>query len=517
MKAAITREIDHLYDNVDTFNEEYIKHAENLYNELKDKPYQIEVCKLSYVLGLIYLDAGKYIYALNKFNETLDISERIDNFDLKTNALASLAAVYERQHLSLYSLYFRLEVERRLTSVVPTEKQERILLLEYNNIGLSYLDLEMYEKSEEYLTRALKAKENPLVDDETYIQILGSLVVFYSRVNRFDEAMRYLKKINAIIEKYPWNELLVYYSDSALAEYEYRSGNVMVAHKLFQKCLNFSIGRFGTIEDVEMIDIWTSMLRDYKMHFELEGITDLLKKFSSEIEFDFQLCVLENEYLVAKQKNMLQLALKKLEKYTKLKEFKANLQQQLIFENLDRIVDLQRSYKSEKGSIDKDDLTSCYNRKFLKKAFASYIEQDIKASFIILDIDCFKEYNDNYGHVKGDDALKMVSSVLIRNAEENHSFAVRYGGDEFVIFAPNLDLEQASTLSQKIFDEIKTENLRHSYSYISDHLTITMGIAEFEMNKDLKLGNCIASADVQLYKGKEAGRNCIFVKDEKVG
>jgi diguanylate cyclase (GGDEF)-like protein len=516
MKSAISREIDYLYNNIDTFNEEYFNQVKTLYNELKDKPFQLELCKLSYLLGLIYLDSGRYIDSITMLNETIDLSERLDEFDIKTNALGSLATVYERQHLSLYAVYFRLEVERRLNGIVRSQKQDMTLLRQYNNIGMSYLDLKMYDKAEEYLLLSLRAKENPLIDDETYTQILCNLVIYYSRVSRFDDAMKFLKEIKAIINTYKEHDYLSYLYDTAYAEYLCYFGSVVEAHKVFQNCLTYSIQRFGTIEDVEMIDTWTKMLRDYKMHFELEHITDLLKKFSSELEFDFELSVLENEYLVAKQKQQLQRALKKLEKYTELKDYKANLQQELIFENLDRIVDLQRSYKNEKKSIDKDDLTSCYNRKFLKKLFASFEKQDVHISYIILDVDCFKEYNDNYGHVKGDAVLKTIASILIKNAEDNDSFAVRYGGDEFLIFAPNMKLDEAEELATKIYQEVSKENVVHGHSYISDKLTVTMGISEFHMMKDLQLGQCIASADVQLYKGKEAGRNCIYSKDKRV-
>ncbi len=516
MKTAITREIDYLYNNIDTFDTTYIKKVEDFYHDLVDKPYQLELCKLSYLLGLIYLDGGKYIDSIKMLNKTVDLSERLGDFDLKTNSLALLGTVYERQHLSLYALYFRLEVERRLYSIVLTEKQQKTLLIQYKNIGMNYLELEMYDKAEEYMLLALKSKTHPLVTDEDFIQVLTNLVKFYSRVSRFDDAKSYIVMIEEILTKNKQDEMLAYLSNTAIAEYHYRMGNVSVAHNLFKSCLNYSISRFGTIEDVEMIDTWTRMLRDYKMHFELEGITDLLKKFSSEIEFDFELSVLENEYLVAKQKNMLQRALKKLEKYTKLKDYKSSLQQELIFENLDRIVDLQRSYKSEQGSIDKDDLTDCYNRKFLKKLFKTYKEQQEEVSMIILDIDCFKEYNDNYGHVKGDEVLKTVSSILIKNAEENHSYAVRYGGDEFLIFAPEFTLNQANELAVKIFDEVVSEKITHNHSYITEQITITMGVANFRLSKDSQLGICIASADVQLYKGKEAGRNCVFSGDNRV-
>ena len=517
MENSIRVRLNNLLPTRDSFSDEYLRGLEDLLKDCINANYPKELCEIYLLLGLVRMDRGQFNKSIHILNEATDLADSIGEYDKKTKALGLLATIYGRQHLPLYSLYYRLEVENRLNSLVTSDETDFELAKQFNNIGTSYIELERYDKAEEYLLKSLLFKDNPYMIDEIYLQILGNIIVTYARYRKFDEANKYVDIVEDILYRNN-SPYFDYIAKAAKAEFEYFKGNVAIAHAMFKECLTYSISEFGTIEDVSLIDVWTKMLRDYKMHQELSHLTEVLKSFSSELDFDFDLCILESEYLVAKQQNNLMRALKKLEKLTVLKDDKSKQQQDLIFNNLDRIVDLQKSYSSEKKSINKDELSNCYNRKFLKKMFNNLNDssEDKDLAFIILDVDAFKEYNDNYGHVKGDEVLRIVSESLIKNASENNAYAIRYGGDEFLIFAPDMTLETGIEVAKSVYQDITDSKIVHEYSYVSEYLTITMGVATYRTGPNTFLGSCVAGADVQLYKGKEAGRNCIFAEDEKV-
>ena len=145
-----------------------------------------------------------------------------------------------------------------------------------------------------------------------------------------------------------------------------------------------------------------------------------------------------------------------------------------------------------------DGLTGVYNRRYFDLTLPKFIkkaaEYNIKFSVLMLDIDHFKKFNDAYGHDVGDKVLKTVANTIKEHIRSNQDVLFRYGGEEFVIITMD-DLNGAVTLAKKI------NSLEFKGS--PEKITVSIGVSSYKQGEDV-----VKSADGNLYKAKEAGRNC---------
>ncbi len=158
-----------------------------------------------------------------------------------------------------------------------------------------------------------------------------------------------------------------------------------------------------------------------------------------------------------------------------------------------------------------DELTKLYNRRYFNIKIEEELNRvkrdNLLLSFIILDIDYFKNYNDTYGHLLGDKALKDVSEVLINMTNRSSDFAFRLGGEEFGLILINQDKKNVFEYAQKIRQSIEELHIEHKTSKISNNLTASIGIVTRNGN-DIKDSNEIYRlADEALYISKRNGRN----------
>lgn len=151
-----------------------------------------------------------------------------------------------------------------------------------------------------------------------------------------------------------------------------------------------------------------------------------------------------------------------------------------------------------------DSLTQIYNRNFLfekiKEVGQSLVSRNIAVSFIMFDIDDFKLFNDTYGHLVGDDVLRKLSKLVKNNMRSGDIFG-RYGGEEFLIIAPNTNIEEAAKLAENIRSMIEENSVRN--------VTASFGVSQIEDSYDLE--SALKRSDDAMYKSKDNGRNKITV------
>ena len=151
-----------------------------------------------------------------------------------------------------------------------------------------------------------------------------------------------------------------------------------------------------------------------------------------------------------------------------------------------------------------DPLTSIYNRLH----FGHFLDAEIDRvkryggtfSIIFFDLDRFKEVNDEYGHLVGDEVLKRVAGI-VEKANRNADIFARYGGEEFIILAPATDIAGARVHAERLRNDIE----HHRFSEIS-HLTCSFGVAEYKPDAD-DVTSLFKRADTALYNAKKLGRN----------
>ena len=158
-----------------------------------------------------------------------------------------------------------------------------------------------------------------------------------------------------------------------------------------------------------------------------------------------------------------------------------------------------------------DGLTGVANRRKFDKELASEWRRAKRdgtdLSLILLDIDEFKAYNDNYGHPSGDDVLCSLSAAMNSHALRATDHFCRYGGEEFVLLTANSSSEEAQLMAEKLRVCVEVLALPHNYSNTSSVVTISLGLATFKPSEGGNGIDLLKAADVALYAAKDNGRN----------
>ncbi|PPD46887.1 MAG: sensor domain-containing diguanylate cyclase [Methylotenera sp.] len=161
----------------------------------------------------------------------------------------------------------------------------------------------------------------------------------------------------------------------------------------------------------------------------------------------------------------------------------------------------------------KDGLTGVFNRRMfdsvMEVEWANAKRNRQPLSLIMLDIDYFKQYNDYYGHIQGDECLKRVANVLACVATRSRDFFARYGGEEFILVLPETDEAAAFKIAERCRNVIFKSQIPHEKSLVSQLLTISIGISTITPTRNDEAIKFIATVDKQLYVAKEKGRNSI--------
>lgn len=178
---------------------------------------------------------------------------------------------------------------------------------------------------------------------------------------------------------------------------------------------------------------------------------------------------------------------------------------------------LKEALDRERELANRDGLTGLYNRRYfneqIKKEHDRAQRNQNRISFILCDIDCFKQYNDTYGHSAGDEALVDVADVLKEHARRPGDLVARYGGEEFALIMPETDREGARDRATTILEAVEDLGIEHKTNKVADTLTMSVGYStNVPSGSDTPL-NLINDADEGLYQAKEEGRNrAIFNK-----
>ena len=158
-----------------------------------------------------------------------------------------------------------------------------------------------------------------------------------------------------------------------------------------------------------------------------------------------------------------------------------------------------------------DGLTGLSNRRiinqYLEKETARSIRSLHPIAVIMMDLDNFKAYNDNYGHVAGDSCLKKVARVLKNTVRRPEDLVGRYGGEEFCVILPNTDMNGAMYVAERIRTEVQDLKIPHAKNANLNVVTLSLGTASRVPGQKAPSNQLLNDADKALYKAKLAGRN----------
>jgi diguanylate cyclase (GGDEF)-like protein len=178
--------------------------------------------------------------------------------------------------------------------------------------------------------------------------------------------------------------------------------------------------------------------------------------------------------------------------------------------------------KLRKISIE-DGLTGLANRRHfdevLNREIRSARRKSQHVSLVLIDVDSFKAFNDNFGHPEGDTCLQEIGCSLQASSNRPDDLVARYGGEEFAMILPNTDAEGAFKVAERIRGDIQALSISHPHTAVvnTDTVTVSCGVATLVVTNDYASEKLIDRADKALYRAKANGRNQVqvYVTDSK--
>lgn len=158
-----------------------------------------------------------------------------------------------------------------------------------------------------------------------------------------------------------------------------------------------------------------------------------------------------------------------------------------------------------------DGLTNIRNRRFFDETFEktfNEIKRDKKSlAVLMIDIDFFKPYNDNYGHGQGDETLRKVAKALEKTIKRASDFVARYGGEEFVILLKDINKDGVEAVANNLLNAVRELKITHEFSKIENYVTVSIGASFYNSSSDITKLELMLKADETLYSVKNSGRN----------
>jgi two-component system chemotaxis family response regulator WspR len=171
---------------------------------------------------------------------------------------------------------------------------------------------------------------------------------------------------------------------------------------------------------------------------------------------------------------------------------------------MEKNIELQRMTHS-------DGLTGVCNRRrfdeYIQEEWSRALRDQSALSVLMIDIDDFKQYNDTYGHLAGDEVLKKVANTLQLNVSRSTDLVARFGGEEFALIMRTTPQEGALAVARRLRMSVEGMALAHSRSSVAGYLTVSVGGASMVPSRDGSFLDLIEAADKALYEAKRAGKN----------
>ena len=405
--------------------------------------------------AIAYRHMGEYLKSAELLMEIIKLEDKNNPNDarIKTYALLNLAEIY--LHVGNMDEFSKIlmTIEKYIDKL-PESNKDDLLIMCYSDLIIRDLYNNKFDNIDNYFNKIneLESDNYEIFYTENKMMRNRAYAIYYKKIGNIEKAIQSFKEL----EKYGQKEGDSYISQFAIREridiYK-KIGNNFEYNKLIKRYYD---------EDQKI-----TILNDKQYKFHLNNMmcednkVDIMKK--TIIMF-----ILINVVLV--------------------------IIVILIYQNM---------RKTRLDSM-RDGLCNIYNRRYLEFYKRNAKHKDFPISVLMIDVDYFKLYNDNYGHQKGDEVLKCVAKILENSCREN-DMVFRYGGEEFCVILKDMLKEESIIFVKRIKENISQENIKHEYSTVNDYITVSIGISSVYSKENLK--DAINSADKALYISKENGRN----------
>lgn len=445
--------------------------------------------------------------ALNLFKETGNGEEYVKNLNL-------LGVIYAAMGNEAMAVDFYLEgLEYALT-----HKLHHMALLFYNNIGSSYITLNEHEKAITYFKKSEVELEYEDVKKYEryecwYLITKLNLMLSYSALEQFEKAEAYLKET----ERYAESEKNIEYHFSFMVtkcQLYWRIGKKNEVYEIIDELVEEAL-HDGSASDYETdmqemckllkemgeYEKWKRIIQSFENYAKEQG-TVFVQLTLTEMWMDYYKTIDDREKYIHLCVNHAELIQKQKEITDKERAAAIDIK-----------IELQEKEAARRRAEQKsntDSLTDLGNRYMLKDDIRSMtkkcMELNLPIAIGILDVDCFKEHNDTYGHLQGDDSLRRIAEIL-KDVANDVGQVYRFGGDEFVVLIQNATESGVEEIAAAIKARISELNIENKNSRVMPELTISQGYSIYIPKGECVIESLLEEADKALYQAKKNGKN----------
>jgi len=509
------------------------------------KGIEKEVANTYNTLGLIRSSQGKYSTSLELHIKALSIRRKINDMQGIAISYNNLGNNYRNSvelEKSLEFFYKAIEIKKDL-------KMLGSLAYSYNNIGHTFRRMQDYDNARKYYNLALEIRTDinsksgiasSLNHIGTILEIEGK---FARALSNYEQSLEMRREIgdqvsevgslnnigNVLSEMGKNNEALANLHSAMELSKSLEAPVIMIETLLFISNVYERMGQFE------------AALNYYKIYFDEHS--KLFNETNSRqlIGIQTDLGVKENQLKVKYLQNLATAEKRSRDKENKLYLVSAVLfffvfillihrylfvkkmknQYQNLYSDLEtKSKQLTQANNTLLVLSRTDSLTALFNRRVfdeqLDKELLIAIRNKKPLSLLIIDIDNFKNLNDEFGHQVGDDILKKVAKILADVARRPEDTVCRYGGEEFVVILANTSVHGASGVAENIRSRVENESIPAATNSLYDFLSVSIGGYTVVPDIDISAKKIILAADNALYSAKVKGKNCVVFSEEKV-
>lgn len=467
-----------------------------------------------YEEGIHAFDEHRLAEAILSMQTAKKLYNKVGSMERYVRSLNWLGVMYAEMGIDDMALNFYIAgMEASVQYELP---HTTILFL--NNIGTQYMELHKYDKAliffkkaESELSKVTKEQEARI--NVWYLVSYMNIMSCYNYMHELDKSEIYLEKGLPYAEM---EENKDYCFPFRMAQYYlyWQQGRKQEVIDKAEEIVSGVCDGAQTINYVQDVQMACGLLKDMGFYEQWGKVLEHFEAYSKKsdrIHVSVVMAELWIEYY--KEINNREKYVESCIHYTELSFKRREMLESERANAIDiklelREKEIARQKEQKKSQI--DSLTGLGNR-YKLEADSNRIQKECqkkKQTMMvgILDVDCFKQYNDTYGHIRGDECLKAVAGVLAKVLEDKGE-AYRFGGDEFVLIARDLPMDQVEKIAKDIKNKMEELHILNENSDVSSELTISQGYCVFNAEKARSLDAIICKADQALYQVKKAGRN----------
>lgn len=472
----------------------------------------------------------------------LSIFEARDHIDGQIKALNLIGIAYFYSSIYEEALKYFIKVE----GLLEFNKDDFLLSCVLNNIGEIYRESGIYDKAMEYFERAIDivVKNN---FSSNHASILSNMGKVYFDKGEFGTALKaYYKSYDILANS---NDMVsLGETENKIGEVYFKIGDIKRAEEYYNRSferlkdinnkyyvidallniaqlhqvkasrenLNFYEKAIEFADDVGAKNKLCQIFRLISEYYESQGdYMNALKYYKNYYNFNEQ--VMSSN--LGNKLEILNIELKNIEIIGKFEQIKIRLENEIVVQK-NELEKIKLENKMLEKKAYEDELTGIPNRRsinaYLKKILEEMSSKEERIVFYMIDIDNFKKFNDYWGHSQGDICLRKITDRIKKIQYNREDIFGRYGGEEFVYISTSLSYEDALELGNLIRTEVERIGLYYMDKGERKNVTISVGGAMGNSSDFSSMANLIESADKELYRAKEMGRNMTILREMKV-